>query len=246
LLETKGKPTYSFSMQQFPTITSLGLPPEKHADRIVAEMLRIIAAKRAECWPKLHAVLDGRVADGNPAAQQRLLNKMKAAVHNFLLGSHLTPGKRGRYTIRLICLDGWNAESSDLIREIDAIPAKPWIAVSSVIFESKGDFRYKEQAEIALLITHHALSRLTQRCGARDLKEVYGAVAQIAKTYILERGYDEQPVRDGEQLRVKLPYDMGTAVCVLTQHEDGAGGVVVATLWKEGEEAGTLAVAPTV
>jgi hypothetical protein len=131
LLETKGKPTYSFSMQQFPTITSLGLPPEKHADRIVAEMLRIIAAKRAECWPKLHAVLDG-------------------------------------------------------------------------------------------------------------------AVAQIAKTYILERGYDEQPVRDGEQLRVKLPYDMGTAVCVLTQHEDGAGGVVVATLWKEGEEAGTLAVAPTV
>jgi hypothetical protein len=36
-------------MNQFPIIQSLGPPPEKHADRIVAEMLKLIVVAHAKC-----------------------------------------------------------------------------------------------------------------------------------------------------------------------------------------------------
>jgi hypothetical protein len=37
-------------------------------------------------------------------------------------------------------------------------------------------------------------------------------------------------------MRVELPRNMGVAICPLVKYADGEGGVVVATLWKEGEE----------
>lgn len=226
--------------QMLPAITSVGLPPEKHADRIVAEMLRRIVARRNECWPKLHSIFKLRTKDGTPAAQQRIYDKMCAAVDDFLLGGSLTTGKRGRYEIRLLVLDGWDAERNDIITKDDPIPTKPWIALSVIRLISKGDFRYDTECGTSLLITHHALSRLAQRCGARSIREVYGAVMDIAYEFIRYRVDNKQRmIRDGERMRVKLDDGLGTAVCALVQHshKDCEGGIVLATLWNDGEPA---------
>jgi hypothetical protein len=158
---------------------------------------------------------------------------MEAAIGGFLLGSGIETGKRGRYKIYMCVLDGWDAERNDLIKEDNSIPEKPWLAVTTAVIESKGDYQYKEDCSISLLITHHALSRLTQRCGARNLREVYAAVRRIAIVYVQRA--TERAVRNGERMSIELPYDMGTAICALTHHADGEGGVVLATLWKLGE-----------
>jgi hypothetical protein len=220
-------------MNELPRIQSLGLPPEKHADRIVAAMLRVIVEERAICWRKLDALMKQNLPDGNPAAQSRLFKKITAAIDSFLLGSHLEPGKRGRYRIRLLVLDGWDAERSDIIHADDLIPEKPWIAVSSVVIESKGSYRYDEACSVTLFITHHALSRLTQRCGARTLKELYCAVRRIAIVYLTKMA--DKAVSGPERISIELPFNLGSAICVLEPHEDGEGGMVLATLWNKEE-----------
>jgi hypothetical protein len=225
-------------MDELPTIQSIGLPPEKHADRIVGAMMRIIVRDRARRWRKILDVLsNGRRTDGNPKGQAKLHARLREAVKGYLLGSALQSGKRGRYKLYLMILDGWDAERKDFIHEDDRIPEKPWIALSTVQIESKGDHQYDDVSGVCLLITHHAMSRLAQRCGARSLKEIYSCVRRIARTYCDE--FDgAKPAPRYYHLRVELPYDLGTAVCALEQYYDGEGGMVVATLWKEGDAEG--------
>ena len=53
-----------------PEIRSVGAPPEMHANRIVAEMLRYLAQEHAELWNVIHAITrDPLARDGNPRAQ---------------------------------------------------------------------------------------------------------------------------------------------------------------------------------
>jgi hypothetical protein len=218
-------------MNELPRIQSLGLPPEKHADRVVAAMMRVIAEERARCWRKLNELMAANLPDGNPAAQTRLFKKITAAADSFLLGSHLEPGKRGRYKMRLVILDAWDAERGTILGPDDPIPEKPWITVTSVVIESKGHHRYEEDCQVSLFITHHALSRLTQRCGARTLKELYCAVRRIAIVYLTKHA--RNPVRGHMRVSIELPFNLGTAVCALQPHEDGQGGIVLATLWNQ-------------
>jgi hypothetical protein len=221
-------------MNQFPIIQSLGPPPEKHADRIVAEMLKLIVVAHAKCWPAIRTAL--KTADGNPAAQERMHRKLKAAVGGFMLGSMLMPGKRGRYCLSFVCLAGWNAEQKTLIDADDPIPEKPWIVLSVIGIESKGGFRYVEKIRNSLFITHHALSRLAQRCGVRTISEVYDAVIRIADRYVAWCvANDYRPPRDGDRLKVELPNGMGNAICALCNHADNETGAVVVTLWREDE-----------
>jgi hypothetical protein len=228
-------------MNQLPSIQSLGRPPELHADRVVAQMLQIITRDRARCWPKIHEVLgERRRHDGNPKAQQKLFERMKEAVNGFLLWGTIETGKRGKYCMYLVVLDGWDAERKQVVFGNDRIPDKPWITVSTIKIEGKGHGRYHEEGANSLFITHHALSRLTQRCGARSLKDVYGCVKMICRTFIISRAKaDPPPLRPGHQFRAELPYDLGTATCALEPYADGKGGFVVATLWKDANPAAT-------
>jgi hypothetical protein len=219
-------------MNQFPIIQSLGSPPEKHADRIVAEMLKLIVAAHATCWPAIRTAL--KTADGNPAAQKRMHRKLKAV--GFLLGSKLTPGKRGRYQLSFLLLAGWNAERKILIDAGDPIPEKPWIVLSTITIESKGRFRYLEKIHHSLFITHHALSRLAQRCDVRTIHAVYDAVLRIVDRYMAWCAANEyRPPRDGDRLKVELPHGMGNAICALCHHADDETGAVVVTLWRQDE-----------
>jgi hypothetical protein len=217
-----------------PSITSIGLPPEKHADRVVAGMMRIMARDRARCWPKIQEVIQERIGkDGNRCGQEKLLKRLKEVLSGFLLYSDLTPGKRGRFTIFLVVLDAWDAERRDLIRENDRIPEKPWLALSVIRIVGKGHRKYDQDGSFTMFITHHSLSRLTQRCGARTLKEVFGSVRAIARAHCVKR-LDTSFQPDGAYyLHVDLPYGLGGATCAIEPYDDEKGGEVCATLWKD-------------
>jgi hypothetical protein len=216
-----------------PKIQSLGLPPERHADRVVLEMLKVIAGARQRTWPEIQAIVD-QGPDGNPKAQARMLAKLKAAAGPFIVSAHLKPGKRGRYQLIFLDTHVWNPETGETVMPDDtSIPEMPWLAFMLVEWTSKGEHRYDVKSSVALLITHHALSRLTQRCGARTMQDVWNAAREIGVAYFTKTKPEE--FRDNSRLKVSLPDNMGTAVCVLRASGNDCDDVVVTTLWQDGE-----------
>jgi hypothetical protein len=146
----------------------------------------------------------------------------------------LKPGKRGRYELYLLDTLVWNPETMDAVKPDDmTIPEMPWLAFMIIKVTSKGDYRYDVDTSAALLVTHHALSRLAQRCGARTIMDVWHAARAIAAAYFTMIRSEE--FCDNSRLRVALPNEMGTAVCVLRLCDKDYDDVVVATLWQEGE-----------
>jgi hypothetical protein len=223
--------------RQLPTIQSLGSPPEKHADRIVADMLRVIARARRKRWPAIHDAL-GYSSAGNPKAQRKMLARFEEAARPFCLNAHLEPGKRGHYVLTFACLEVWDVEAKTIAD--DESPETAWLAVVISKITGEGNHQYREESELALLVTHHALSRLTQRCGARTIYDVWSATIEIARAFF-EGGWmkdGSMMLRDNTRMKVKLPRGMGTAICALRAYPDDDGDVsaVLVTLWKEDEE----------
>jgi hypothetical protein len=133
----------------------------------------------------------------------------------------LTPGKRGAYEIKFHMWSGWNPSENAIIELGDPIPPKPWLVNLLHVICSTG--RGRDQVELtvfpSLFISHHALSRLAQRHGARTWRdlldaamEVLRAMADLAK----ELGLDEcmKPPPAGWRVSMK-----SGAVVVLRRHE---------------------------
>jgi hypothetical protein len=221
-----------------PEIQSVGLPPEKHADRVVAEIMRYIIAMRSRDWAEAKGILlDPDASDGNPRAQAKLLKKFRAAAGAFCLAADLVPGKRGRYSITAFTVGGWDPNRECTIEDEEAIPARPWITLNAFRLkgEGHGSFNYNEFP--VLFFTHHALSRLAQRCGARTALEVYAAVAKIMVEFYLLLEQTTQgfsTITDNQRMRVKLPMGMGTAICVI-RREGEKNQFTITTLWDEAE-----------
>ena len=225
-------------IDELPTIKSLGLPPEKHADRVVREMLKVLTAAHQWCWSAILAVIE-QSNDGNPAAQRKMLERIKEAAQAFYLGAHIKTGKRGRYVLTIATMNAWNAETKAIVFPDDPMPETPWLAFSTTTITSKGKHRYDDEVcELYLFVTHHALSRLAQRCGARTIDDVAQAARRIGVTFLKTgRQTIDKILRDDGRMKVELPREMGTAVCPLKKYDDEYdGSLVITTLWKEDEE----------
>ena len=209
-----------------PTIRSIGAPPARHADRVVAEMLRLIVKARINRIGFIRETL-GATPDGNPRAQSKLMKKLTEAGRPFVLHTALKPGKRGRYVFKLFVVDGWDAERKAPIGPDDKMPAKPWLAVTDRSCTSLGNRAYEMDASYSLFVTHHALSRLAQRCV--DLKgpvQLLSAVNNIWVAYMVE-GLDRKNwdwVKDDYRLKFKVS-EGRSAFAVLKRYPDGDGGV---------------------
>ena len=75
-------------------IQSVAAPPERHADRIIAAMLRLLAQRRAQIAA---AITEARRAskDGGERAQQHMAERIRRAG---AVNVTLKPGSRGRYS----------------------------------------------------------------------------------------------------------------------------------------------------
>jgi hypothetical protein len=83
-------------------IQSLGAPPERHADRVIAAMLRLLAQRRA---PITKAITEARRAskDGGVRAQQHMAERIRRAG---AIKVSLKSGTRGRYRMLIFELVG--------------------------------------------------------------------------------------------------------------------------------------------
>jgi hypothetical protein len=202
-----------------PRIQSAGLPPEIHANRVVGEMLRWVAATRQDRHTRIKEFLD-RAPDGNPRAQGKILARIKQIVGPFIISARLTPGKRGRYEIRLVTIDAWDPARCNVILSDKAeIPRLPWLACCVVWIEGKGRYRCEETFAHPF-VTHHALSRLAQRCGARSAGDLIIAVRNIWAAYRQEHRTRGDV---SGQLRFRLQPDE-YALATLSTYRDYAAG----------------------
>ena len=140
--------------------------------------------------------------------------------------------KRGRYTLWVHWIDGWDAGRKDIIfGDEHAIPAKPWLACSITRLASKGRGIYREKNLTMMVITHHALSRLAQRCGAKTPEDLIDAVANIWMAFA-EQCEARKSVRWARTIAGSgFKSTKGLAAfAALKPYEDCESAVVVATI----------------
>lgn len=226
---------YGPPMHMPSAIQSIGLPSELHADRVVAGMLREMVEAHVVRMEACKWIV-GHMPDGNSRAQAKIAKAIEDRGGPFVLKVFVRPGKRGRYSLDIYSVDGWDAERRDTITADDAIPEKPWLACMHAAITSYGKHRYDEELNVHLLVTHHCLSRLCQRCGARTRGDLYDAVQGLWAAFLREhdahvgrKGW----LRDGYRMRFPVRHDGArktTALAVLNHYDDERGGIVVATI----------------
>jgi hypothetical protein len=96
----------------------------------------------------------------------------------------------------------------------------------------RGHLKPEIKSVCSLLVTHHALSRLAQRCNARNPRDLVLATHAVFVTLVGEKPLPSDLPPAGYHLPVSLPNGMGDAVAVLERHEnaDVDASVVVTVL----------------
>jgi hypothetical protein len=210
-------------------IKSMGAVPEKHADRVVAEMLRAIVRARGSMYDQVWATVNSG-PDGNPRAQAKMAEQLWAAGGELLCYVSLDPGKRGRYELFVVVVEGWDLGRRSIIASGDVIPERPWLAGTLIEIVGRGRGRYDQTSKVAFFITHHALSRLVQCSGVRTSSQLLSATRSMFAACFFELSEHRWSFPDGKRVTFDL-CDGGNAIAVLNNNVDGKhGGVMVVTV----------------
>jgi hypothetical protein len=202
--------------------------PERHADRVVAEMLRWIVAEHQQRMAALKGILSS-TPDANPQDQQRLADKFKRLGGPFFPAVGLMKSaKRGRYEIHILAIDGWNRDTQKLIFVRNEIPERPQLAASVLIAKGLGHHRHDLEMRVELIVSHHALSRLVQRSENRTVDDLLTAVTSMFTAFVAA-GLKI----DGENSRLRFQTNGGEVIAQLERHWDGSGKVVAKTILME-------------
>jgi hypothetical protein len=205
-------------------------PPERHADRVIAAMLRDLAKKRAAIAPAIMKAVDGS-RDGGPRAQNRLKKRVEnaGAIH-----VELHTGTRGRYELYFFEIVGWDPIVDKEIGVNNEIPEKPWLAVVLTGITNRG----RDVTTFPVLfVTHHSLSRAAQRFKLRTAEHIVNATRNIwAKTTdsdSLQRMLQHEPPQ-GHHIEIGRIDGVGITA-VLRKHETHATTMIVTTMkWTDG------------
>jgi hypothetical protein len=219
------------AMNDAPQIRSVAEPPERHAGRIVGEMIKFLIAERQRRFPIIAEIMRN-APDASPWHQGRMVERLRAACGPGCQVS-LKPGKRRRYVITVYDWTAWDpAIDQPIEKPGQAIPADSWLAVWFLRIEARGRYRRKTLAHPLLLLKPHALSRRAQRCGLRTVFALMGATWNAVGKLIEEKGaaaFDEAPPEGWRLLFSDDNADLGTEV--LRRHPRFERTLVLMTVW---------------
>lgn len=154
-------------------------PPERHAARVVAAMARWLVHMRVYLDNEVvKALRVSRSYFGSPKAQERFAARLRKAGGQAFLDIDVKTGKRGRGTLFIATWHVYDPTTQKIVDQNDnaRIPDEPWLA--AII--SYLDFKSGERgAKRLFVVSHHALMRLVQRCGAREPLDLIKALAEL-------------------------------------------------------------------
>jgi hypothetical protein len=218
-------------MNDAPRIRSIaqGPVPERHADRVVAQMIRFLIAERMRVTPKILEILKTS-PDASPKHQVRLVERICAAAGSSVRHINLKPGKRGRFLIEIYDWTGWNPATDTAIEAPEQeIPGDPWLAIWLLELQGLGNHRYDQRSNPVLLVKPHALSRGAQRCGLRTIDDLFTLMTlawnAMAKLVVGK----ETAAFEAPPAGWRVPFGGGTAV--LRRHPRLERTLVLATVW---------------
>jgi hypothetical protein len=198
-----------------PVISSIGPPPDRHADRVISEMVHWLANEAERLLPHINGLLTGIPA--LPRAQLRLVEKLRKIARPTLLDVYLSPGKRGRFKLGMFI---WGVKPG----------ARPqgYLGVQGI--EGIGNFRVRTKTRHLLTVSHHAMSRLAQRCSVRTPEDLQRALAGMVLAAIAEEG-----LLEGEFPPAGKRSSFPGGVAVL-QRDAESGDLIMVTILESREE----------
>jgi hypothetical protein len=215
---------------QPPRIHAGGEVPARHADRVVAGMLRWIVAEQQQRMETLKGIL-GSTPDASPGDQEQLADKFRRLGGPFFpLVMLMESRKRGRYEIMILSLDGWNRDTQEPIFVSDEIPQRPQLAASIITARGLGNHQHTATTKVALIASHHALSRLVQRSENRTVDDLLAAVTSMFVAYVTAVRTTDLKVDGGKNSRLRFRTNGGEVIAQLEQHWNGSGMVVAKTI----------------
>lgn len=166
-------------MTKAPRINSVGPPPDKHAERIVGEMLRYMHLQRTLMHTKHgNSLIDVRTM-GAPAGQMKTVEKMRKAIGPLLLDISLLRAKRGKFILMATEWILWDAKAQQPIPSGATLPPGPlWLAVTSSTYTGT-NYIPKVTTGLALVISKHTLERFCQRAGVVTVGDMILAVRKL-------------------------------------------------------------------
>ena len=209
---------------------SVGPPPERYADRVIAKVMQNLAEARATRWPKIEKALI-ESSDGTPKAQHKMAKRVEQAG---ALGTKLRPGKRGKYELDFFELVGWDPIRGDKITLEDDLPEKPWVMFCITQIKSVGLRRAPSliRSIPLLFITHHVVSRAAQRVSMIDVECLMEVLYDIfgASVPFFEEGPESWLGPQSAGHRVQFKTLGSDAIVVLKQHQCEKEALVATTL----------------
>jgi hypothetical protein len=207
-------------MNEAPRITSVGPPPERHAERIADEMILWLHGRQQEIWVKAKGSL--RTSQmGNPVGQTRAVARMRERLGDLVLALKLKTGKRGKFELQMITWTIWDPARKDRPKFGAPLPPQASLGVLYAAADRSLDWR----GSIPVIVTRHALVRMAERAGMRTVEDLYVALISLWSGFcdLLFLGLD---VDNGEVLnRVfdpppqgwRVPFGDGFAVAVMSR-----------------------------
>jgi hypothetical protein len=137
-----------------------------------------------------------------------------------LLGIWLQPGKRGRFRL-FMSVWGVLAKSTE----------KPQVVLGGILIDGLGNYCAKPRYRHLFIVSHHALSRLAQRCYVRTTLDLHMALKAIGEAAI---GCDG--LLDGDFPPAGKRFQFPGGVAVLRRDADTDDLIVVTVLEPKEEE----------
>ncbi len=119
-----------------PMIMSLAAPPERHAERVVDEMIRWMHKSAPSMLRGVPIIDPYRM--GGPRGQRRTMERLKHSLSGLLLACHLVTGKRGRYQMGLTFWYVWDQAKSEIVKSGAPVPHGAGLVAVLVLLEGPG------------------------------------------------------------------------------------------------------------
>jgi hypothetical protein len=164
-------------MTQPPAIRSLGAPPDRHAERVVNDMLAWLHAGQTERWAKAKGAINSSQM-GSVVGQQRAVARFAKIVGDLALRVELSPAKRGKYHLRLVSWIAFDPVRNDAVLPGEPLPPAAQLAVV-VSYCSGANHRPQWNSGIPVVISRHAMIRCAQRKNVRTVNGLLLAVREL-------------------------------------------------------------------